>query len=686
VKANRHRAAADNARDIGNWSLAIREYRKSLEFDPHQPPIWIQLGHSLKEFGDLSGGEGAYRRALELRPTDSDGALQLGHVLKVQGRQTEAIDWYRNSLLFDPQNREAARELQDVGIDPSQFLHSSVASTRRHKLDTSYGASILIEITAAWYAAQTDTTCARESLWLLDFALTLRKFEPHVLFCVFRKDDLTVSAVTDDGVEWLRQVAEGLEVPPPPESSLRSLTSRSKAFLFGIAPPSRDLERWMAGLRSLREQQDVAFVCVVPMIEFANDSEFDGADGRASTLCDHQAFREASIVLATSAEDAERGAAICRRSGREASKILLPPGLWAAKPITKAAPATPEAIVFGVLAPRRRRELLAIRDAWKGAPTASKLALIASDQNTETLAKLESIALDVGFAPADFETVPGDVASVRHLLRRCRSLLVPDSRPDGVFWVEDALALSVPVVAGLSPRLFRRFGGSVSDYCDLTDSDQLAARWIQGPIQISNTTMHIAIDKPREIHMLFEALRQTTIPEIAIGAPIIDIGVFYTFSVSSPESSERIRDGRHLLAGCNWTYASAIGTPFQHSGVFRFGLLETFYDHFRFSCLIYADPQSIIDASAETSNGEVIFQIQWTVGSAGWGWLSGDFTQSAPAGVTVRLKMAENKDPSAQVPVATVGGVFVYPATADRYWFEFLDLLSSKGISLEKES
>jgi hypothetical protein len=70
---------ADRARDAGQWILAAQLYHEALDQNPHNPPIWVQYGHALKESGDLRApnklaqAETAYRWALELSLNFGDG-------------------------------------------------------------------------------------------------------------------------------------------------------------------------------------------------------------------------------------------------------------------------------------------------------------------------------------------------------------------------------------------------------------------------------------------------------------------------------------------------------------------------------------------------------------------------------------------------------------------------------------
>jgi len=101
-------AAGDAARDLRQWALAAAAYRAATRFAPGQAAIWIQLGHMLKEAGNLAGAQDAYGEALRLAPEDADLHLQLGHLLKVANRLRDAGAWYEAALALDPTNRDAA--------------------------------------------------------------------------------------------------------------------------------------------------------------------------------------------------------------------------------------------------------------------------------------------------------------------------------------------------------------------------------------------------------------------------------------------------------------------------------------------------------------------------------------------------------------------------------------------------
>ncbi len=126
IRPQEQRVNGDRARDMRAWSEAVRWYREYLDQVPDDAAIWVQLGHSLKETGDLAGGEAAYRSALERTPDDADLHLQLGHVLKLRGQRAAALAAYRTSFGFDPL-RASAIELRS--LDPAFDLAAAIPKT-----------------------------------------------------------------------------------------------------------------------------------------------------------------------------------------------------------------------------------------------------------------------------------------------------------------------------------------------------------------------------------------------------------------------------------------------------------------------------------------------------------------------------------------------------------------------------
>jgi GT2 family glycosyltransferase/tetratricopeptide (TPR) repeat protein len=105
---------ADRARDLGQWKIAARLYRRALERSPGRSPIWVQYAHVLKESGQRAA-ELAYRQALAYDPHLSDAHLQLGRVLKLRGKNAEAEAAYLRAFALDASSADPLGGLGDLG-------------------------------------------------------------------------------------------------------------------------------------------------------------------------------------------------------------------------------------------------------------------------------------------------------------------------------------------------------------------------------------------------------------------------------------------------------------------------------------------------------------------------------------------------------------------------------------------
>jgi tetratricopeptide (TPR) repeat protein len=112
----------DIARDKRQWNIAAAHYSRAVKLNPMLWGIWTQLGHALREAGNLQNAESCYRRAIELGPTDDgDPHLFLGRTLKAQNKLHEATITYLESLKLC--DRRARPELQELGLPDSVIDH-----------------------------------------------------------------------------------------------------------------------------------------------------------------------------------------------------------------------------------------------------------------------------------------------------------------------------------------------------------------------------------------------------------------------------------------------------------------------------------------------------------------------------------------------------------------------------------
>ncbi|RYD94643.1 MAG: group 1 glycosyl transferase, partial [Sphingomonadales bacterium] len=86
------------ARDRQDWAVAATTFRAAVELQPHLVPIWIQLGHALKEQGLIVPAIGAYREAALRRPDLAEVHIFLAHLHKQLDQTDVAIAHFIRAL------------------------------------------------------------------------------------------------------------------------------------------------------------------------------------------------------------------------------------------------------------------------------------------------------------------------------------------------------------------------------------------------------------------------------------------------------------------------------------------------------------------------------------------------------------------------------------------------------------
>lgn len=128
----------DRARSRKEWASAAESYRRALEVRPEWPAIRVQLGHMLKESGQLAAAEEAYRHALKEEPGNADTYLHLGHALKLQHRLAEAEAAYLDALVRQPDLQPAREELHALGLR-RRVIEQHLAAVERQALARNSG-------------------------------------------------------------------------------------------------------------------------------------------------------------------------------------------------------------------------------------------------------------------------------------------------------------------------------------------------------------------------------------------------------------------------------------------------------------------------------------------------------------------------------------------------------------------
>ena len=115
---------------LGGYDEAIALYREVLDRHPHQPKVWMSLGHMLKTVGEQADAIAAYRRALSIAPTLGEAWWSLAN-LKTIRFTDEDVGAMRTALeapaLGDDDRLHLqfalGKALEDRGDDAEAFAH-----------------------------------------------------------------------------------------------------------------------------------------------------------------------------------------------------------------------------------------------------------------------------------------------------------------------------------------------------------------------------------------------------------------------------------------------------------------------------------------------------------------------------------------------------------------------------------
>ncbi len=107
---------ADSLRDQRMWDAAAVAYEAHLALHPEDWRARVQMGHCLKEAGDVAAALAAYRQAAASAPNSPDAHLHIGHALKMMGEGQGAWRAYARALELEPDNIEAARGAKSLSF------------------------------------------------------------------------------------------------------------------------------------------------------------------------------------------------------------------------------------------------------------------------------------------------------------------------------------------------------------------------------------------------------------------------------------------------------------------------------------------------------------------------------------------------------------------------------------------
>ena len=177
----------DQARDSRDWLGAVEHYRRHLERNPADAGIMVQLGHALKESGQLIAARTAYHQAVKLTPNDADLHLQIGHLAKIMGDQPAMLASYARAFELSPDQADPYKELLEFAPrTPAEWTEATTvrALTSPHNLQRPAEP----QIRAHGLAAHTVEDAALAALDTVRIARIFRKTAPGTALTPVEQD------------------------------------------------------------------------------------------------------------------------------------------------------------------------------------------------------------------------------------------------------------------------------------------------------------------------------------------------------------------------------------------------------------------------------------------------------------------------------------------------------------------
>jgi tetratricopeptide (TPR) repeat protein len=125
----------------GQSDLALQEFGRALQIDPHDAKALQGLAGTYERMGRIPDAEATFQKAAALRPDFWDGYDSLGRFYDRQGRYPEALAQFKRVLALTPDNSNAyinqAAVYLDMG-DPKVFPQAEESLKKSIELSPSY--------------------------------------------------------------------------------------------------------------------------------------------------------------------------------------------------------------------------------------------------------------------------------------------------------------------------------------------------------------------------------------------------------------------------------------------------------------------------------------------------------------------------------------------------------------------
>jgi hypothetical protein len=614
----------DRARDRRDWRKAARAYRRAVRQCPDNAPIWVQLGHALKESGDATGARDAYGRACALDPEDGDAALHYARVLAATGSHTKAAQLFVRASLLPPHPSEALRELSVfyAEADVARLVAMETASLSRNRT-AAPRTRLLWDVTEAWRAACEGRPIDRRALAQLERASMRYEGFMTCGAALRLADRAVVTPLTGEMTAWLAKETKWTHPPPEPSDAVANLGD------VRLIVDPLDGEMGDADVRALRSAT-VAQGVALSMI--ATDLPPAGDEARWKPLRAVSPMVDGVLLGALS--DVTR-----LREGVPNAQTLA---IAAIGPTTLPASVdpAPDNAGWAMLAPASAFEIEAM------ARVAQSLGAI--------------------------ETLPSKPDDARAVLARSRGLIAPRSARDSGLWIEDALAAGRVVIASSARHdLFWRFGERIAAYVDTSEAAAVIDAARRAPARPRGVA---APTSSRNLAALNSMIGAPTEADVA---SVMRHGVFYTMDDASNPSGDA--SGVWMRIGDGWGDIDACGSAIRGEAILRFVPAPPVRGSYRFAALYMAEPGATLILRCDGNQPE---NSPYVASPLGWGWIQIDCLPprvSNDGVVTVTIS-AQTSD-GAPAPMR-LGGFLTYPPQEDHHWFMTLDAISHRKYSI----
>jgi tetratricopeptide (TPR) repeat protein len=98
----------------GSYDLAIEQFLAASRRAPHTPNIWVNLGATYIDKGELENAKGALERALQLRSAYASAFFHLGQLYDKQTREKKARECFKRVVELEPHSELGRRARQRV--------------------------------------------------------------------------------------------------------------------------------------------------------------------------------------------------------------------------------------------------------------------------------------------------------------------------------------------------------------------------------------------------------------------------------------------------------------------------------------------------------------------------------------------------------------------------------------------